>query len=229
MKTKARRKSPGPFQLALAGCLIVSSPACSTSASFVPDKTDRIPPPQAREGGDANDVFMRAPWELWRSPRGPARYHRGTFLLLPDDADAFKSSEVSVYAADGSDVRVDYVSVDFGAGSQSNERLSVFVYRAPADLEGEWKSVVERARRRWPGATAAEPFPVPPHHPPQTKQMALTAPARAGEAGSATFVQVTLFHQGEWAARYEIACPAADVAVARKKTGEFLRAIRVKD
>ena len=194
----------------------------------MPDRTDRIAQPQAREGGDANDVFMRAPWELWRAPRGHARYHRGTFLLLPDDADTFKSGEVSVYASDGSDVRIDYASVDLGSGSQSNEKLSVFVYRAPDELDGEWKSVVERTRRKWPGATATEPFPVPPRHPPQTEQMALIAPARVAEGASATFVQVTLFHQDKWAVRYEITCPAADVNVARQKTEEFLRSIRVK-
>jgi len=203
--------------------------ACSTSASFIPDRTDKIPPPQAREGGDANDVFLRAPWELWRSPSGPARYHRGAYVLLPDDAGTFKVGDISVYAADGSDVRLDYASVDLGEGSQSREKLSVFVYRAPGDLDGEWRSVVERLRRQWPGAAAAEPFPIPPRFPPQTRQIAMLAPAGADGAARSTFVQTTLFHQGEWAVRYEITCTATDVPIARKRTGEFLRSIRVKE
>jgi hypothetical protein len=149
-------------------------------------------------------------------------------MLLPDDAESFKSSEVSVYAADGSDVRADYASVDLGAGSQSHVTISVFVYRAHDDLDGEWQSVSARMRKRWPGATNAEPFPVPNHYPEQIMQMALVAPGRSGDKADATFVQATLFHQGEWAVRYEIACPAADADAVRGKTLEFLRSIRVR-
>jgi hypothetical protein len=223
------RQFRSPLLLALAGYPIVALAACASVGPFVPDKTDKIPPPQAREGARADDVFMRAPWELWRVPNGTARYHRGTFMLLPDETESFKASEVSIYAADGSDVRLDYSSVDLGRGSQSSESISVFVYRAPDDLEREWKSVTERMGRKWPGATAAEPFPVPAYHPLKTKQMAMIAPARTGDNTNATFVQATLFHQGEWAVRYEITCPAVDVGVAREKTRTFLRSIRARE
>ena len=35
--------------------------------------------------------------------------------------DVFKASDISVYASDGSDVRADYVSLDFGKSSQWRE------------------------------------------------------------------------------------------------------------
>ena len=224
------RRPGGPSLLAFAGYPLVALAACASSGPFVPDTTDKIPAPSAREGGDANDVFMRAPWELWRTPRGIARYHRETFALLPDESESsFKASEVSVYAADGSDVRVDYASVDLGAGSQSREFVSVFVYRAPEDLDGEWASVTKRLQQKWSGATAAEPFPVPDHHPAETRQMALLVPARTGDKADPTFVQTTLFHRGNWAVRYELTCPAADLRVARGKTLAFLRSLRAQE
>jgi hypothetical protein len=174
-------------------------------------------------------VFLRAPWELWRVPTGTARYHRGTGMLLPDQLESFQVSEVSVYQADGSDVRVDYYSVDLGGGSQSHESISVFVYRAPDTLAAEWKSVVERLQRRWPGAVTTEPFPVPEHHPDDTKQLALRAPARSGDPSDATFVQTVLFHVGKWAVLYDITCPAEDIGVTRERTRSFLRALRVEE
>jgi hypothetical protein len=229
MESIKTRQLRWPSRLAWVGVPVVALVACAAPGPFVPDTTGKLPPASAREGGDANDVFMRAPWELWRVPSGTARYHRGTYLLLRDEAESFKVSEVSVYAADGSDVRLDYASIDLGSGSQSRVAISVFVYRAPGDLDKEWQSVGERMRRKWAGATAAESFPVPAHHPSDTRQMALIAPARPGETTGATFAQTTLFHSGEWAARYEITCPAGDVAVVRTQVGAFLRDIRYKD
>ena len=201
--------------------------ACASSGPFVPDATEKLPAASARENGSADDVFMRAPWELWRVPHGTARYHRGTHLLLRDEAESFRVGEVSVYAADGSDVRLDYTSIDLGGGSQSRVTISVFVYRAPAALDGEWQTLTENTRRKWPGATVAEPFPVPARFPSDTRQLALVAPARAG--ASATFAQTTLFHSGEWAGRYEITCAAEDVAVVRAKATAFLREIRYRE
>ena len=44
-----------------------------------------------------------------------------------------------------------------------------------------------------------------------------------------TFVQVMLFHQGEWAVRYEITCPLTDIAVAREATRSFLGSLRARE
>jgi hypothetical protein len=223
------QKASTPILIALLGSACLTLGACTTAGPVIPDTTDRIPPPSAREGASANDVFLRKPWELWHVPGGTARYHREAFMLLPDDSKSFKSADVSVYAADGSDVRVDYDSVGLGAHAQSHESISVFVYRAPGSLESEWSSVVDRAKRRHPGARPAEPYPLARKHPPATKQMAVTAPADTGDKASDTFVQVSLFHQGEWAVRYEITCPAGDVAAARDMTLEFLSSLRARE
>jgi len=222
-------KSPGPFPVALLGpaCLVLG--ACTTAGPVIPDTTDRIPPPSAREGANANDVFLRKPWELWRVPGGIARYHREAFMLLPDESASFKAADVSVYAADGSDVRVDYASVGLGTHAQSHESVSVFVYRALGSLDVEWASIVDRMKRQRPGAKPVEPFPLAEKHPPGTKQLALLALADFGDRASDTFVQVSLFHQGDWAVRYEITCPAEDVAVARDMTRAFLGSLRARE
>jgi hypothetical protein len=83
--------------------------------------------------------------------------------------------------------------------------------------------------RKWPGSVAAQPFPVPKHHPDDTMQAAWVAPARNGDPSDARFVQMTLFQEGQWAVRYELSCPAADVGVTREKTRAFLRSIRAKE
>jgi hypothetical protein len=150
-------------------------------------------------------------------------------MLLPDQLQSFEVRDVSVYQADGSDVRIDYFSVDLGGGSQAQETIAVYVYRAPDALEAEWKDVAERMKRGWPGASPADPFPVPAHHPEDTKQMALIAGAHGADLTHATFVQTVLFHVGKWAVRYEITCPAADVDVTREKTRTFLRSLRAEE
>jgi hypothetical protein len=220
--SRPRQSWPTAWALSPALALL----ACA-SPGFIPDTTGKLAP--ASQGGDPNDVFMRAPWELWRVPHGTARYHRGTYLLLREETESFKVSDVSVYAADGSDVRVDYASVDLGSGSQSRVSISFFVYRTAGDLDVEWRKVSEGMRRKWPGATAAEPFPVPRHFPSNTYQMALVAPVQIGDRTVPTYLQTTLFRSGEWAARYEITCDATDVAVAGKKVGALLRDIRYKE
>jgi len=218
-------KAHNPFLRALLGTAFVVPCACAV----IPDTTAGIPPASAREGATADDVFMRKPWEIWRVSGRTARFHREAFMLLPNRSEFFEVGDVSVYAADGSDVRLDYAAVDLGADLQSRESISVFVYRAPGALEHEWKSVVDRMKRERPGAKAAEPFPLPEKHPPETKQFALITPDRSGDEAKATFVQVTLFHQGSWAVRYEIACPLVDVDVVRSKTRAFLRSLRALD
>jgi hypothetical protein len=174
-------------------------------------------------------VFLRKPWMLWHVSDRTARWHREAFMLLPDETESFKAAEVSVYAADGSDVRVDYVSIELGSSAQSRESISVFVYRAPGPLDSEWTSVVDRAKRKYAGAKPGQVFPLPDEHPPGTKQMALIAPVRTGDKTIDTFVQVMLFHQGEWAVRYEIACPVTDMAVARGVTRSFLGSLRARE
>jgi hypothetical protein len=172
---------------------------------------------------------MRRPWEIWRVPGGTARYHREAFVLLPDESPSFTAADVSVYAADGSDVRVDYASVGLGAHSQLHESIHVFVYRAPGALDVEWSAVVDGARRKYPGAQTADPFPLPEKHPAGTQQMAWIASSDTGDSTSDTFFQVSLFHEGDWAVRYEIACPAGDVAAARDMTRTFLGSLRARE
>jgi len=218
-----------PFLVALLGASCLFPGACASVGPVIPDTTEKIPAPSAREGADANDVFMRKPWEIWRLPGGTARYHREAFMLLPDNASSFKAADVSVYAADGGDVRIDYVSIDLGADSQSHESVSVFGYRAPGPLDSEWTAVVDRARRQHPEAKSIDAFPLPEKHPPTTKQMALVEAMRSGGKASDTFVQVSLFHQGAWAVRYEITCPLTDIAAARDMTRAFLGSLRARE
>jgi hypothetical protein len=220
--------SQGRFFFAV-GALCLAVGACANSRPIILDTTERIPPPSEREGASANDVFLRKPWEIWRVPSGNARYHREAFMLLPDETRSFKAADVSVYAADGSDVRVDYVSIELGSNLQSHASVSVFVYRAPGSLDGEWTSVVDRVKQKYAGARSGEAFPLPEKHPATTKQMAFIALADSGDKTSDTFVQVTLFHQGEWAVRYEIACPLTDVAAARDITRSFLGSLRARE
>ena len=218
-----------PLSIALLGAACLAPGACASGGSVIPDTTERIPAPEAREGANPEDVFMRKPWELWRVPSGTARFHREAFVLLPNDTGSFKAAEVSVYAADGSDVRIDYVSIDLGESSQSHETISVFVYRAPGPLDSEWSALVARVRRQHAGARPADVFPLPAKHPPETRQMALAAPNPSADKTGDTFVQVSLFHQGGWAVRYEIACPLADIAIAKDRTRAFLGEIRARE
>jgi hypothetical protein len=217
----------GWFFFAL-GALCLAAGACANAGPFIPDSTERIPSPSAREGASANDVFLRRPWMIWHVSNRTARWHREAFMLLPDETESFKAADVSVYAADGSDVRVDYVSIELGASAQLRESISVFVYRAPGPLDSEWTSVVDRAKRKYAGAKPGEVFPLPEEHPPGTKQMALIAPVQSGGKTIDTFMQVMLFHQGEWAVRYEITCPVTDIAVARGITHSFLGSLRAR-
>jgi hypothetical protein len=225
---QSTQAGPGSFLFAL-GALCLAAGACADAGPFIPDTTERIPPHSAREGASANDVFQRKPWMIWHISDRTARWHREAFMLLPDEAQSFKVADVSVYAADGSDVRFDYVSIELGLSAQAREAISVFVYRAPGPLDGEWTSVVDRTKRKYAGAKPGEVFPLPEEHPPGTKQIALIAPVQSGGKTIDTFVQVMLFHQGEWAVRYEITCPATDIAVARESTRSFLSSLRARD
>jgi hypothetical protein len=216
----------GSFFFAL-GALCLA--ACADAGPFIPDTTERIPPSSAREGASANDVFQRKPWMIWHVANRIARWHREAFMLLPDETQSFKAADVSVYAADGSDVRVDYVSIELGSSAQARESISVFVYRAPGSLDSEWTSVVDRAKRKYAEAKPGQVFPLPEEHPPGTKQMALIVPVQTADRTVDTLVQVMLFHQGEWAVRYEIACPLTDMVVAREVTRSFLASLRARE
>jgi hypothetical protein len=216
-------RPPRQAPRALPAALLVSLVGCMSGGSVIPDTRGKIAPVGTDENADPNDVFLRAPWELWQTPRGPARYHRGTFMLLPNQVESFKVGDVSVYARDGSDVRLDYQSIDFGSGSQSIESISIFIYRAAGEIEQEWASVVDRLQRQHPGAETAEPFPIPVHYPPNTKQAAFLV-KRADR-----FYQVSLFRNAGWTVRYEITCPAEDVALARTRSLELLREVRYRE
>jgi hypothetical protein len=206
--------------LATLPCLLA---ACALGGPVIPDNTQPIATLDSDDKADPNDIFVRDPWELWKMPNGNARYHRGTFMLLPDKVESFKASDISVFAKDGSDVRLDYQSVDFGSGSQSVEAISVFVYRATGDIEGEWASVVDRWRGKHAGAEPAQPFPIPLHYPANTKQAALMV--RRDDR----FFQVSLFRSAGWTVRYQIECPAQDVEIASQRSLAFLRAIRYRE
>ena len=196
--------------------------ACATAApEAIPDATRRIAGPGATEPDNPEDVFLRKPWEIWRSPKQKFRYHKEAGMLLPDEEGPFKLNDVSIYAPDGSDVRVDYESVNLDSESQAQESITVFVARARTTLEQEWQAVRDRQQRQFPGAQPADPFPIPDRYPTEIRQTAYIS-----AADPATFHQTTLFHQGAWSIRYEIECPAPDVPIARKKTPSFLISLR---
>jgi hypothetical protein len=195
---------------------------CVLGGPVVPDNTAKIEPVGSGDEANPEDVFLRDPWELWRTPHGGARYHRGTFMLLPDEVESFKVGDISVYAKDGSDVRLDYHSI--GSGAQSVESISIFVYRATGGVEQEWASVVDRLRREHPGAESAEPFPIPVHYPANTKQAAFVVKR------DDRFAQVSLFRHAGWTVRYQIECQVEDVTgAARAKTLAFLSAVRYRE
>lgn len=203
--------------------LVVACAACANVGPVVPDhsaKTTRI---DRNDDANPDHVFLRAPWEQWRTPNGNARYHRGTYMLLPNQVESFTVGDISVYAKDGSDVRLDYHSVDFGAGSQSLGTISVFISRATGDTQEEWSTVIGRLRDRHPGTEPTEPFPIPVHYPADTRQAAFLLKQQG------RFVQVSLFRRDGWTVRYEITCPAEDIAVARKTSLAFLTAIRYRE
>ena len=211
---------PMPF-LPAALALVTS---CATAKPFVADNTYDEPPPSAPLGANADDVFMRKPWEMWNVPSGKARFHRDAKILLPDSAESFKVGEVSVYAADGSDVQLDYSADGLGEHAQSRVSVRVSVYRAPADLETEWQAM-ERKRREKQGAASAEPWPLPDYYPRDTRQMAWTVPVGDSIPGPA-FEQILLFHSGGWSVRFKITCPTEDRNAVEKQTLAFLRWLR---
>src|SRR5512147_660212 len=85
MRSIASRKIPNALRqrcrppVIFWGCFLAIA-GCSTAGPFVPDTREKAT--RTREVISADDVFKRAPWELWRVPTGSARYHRGTGMLL---------------------------------------------------------------------------------------------------------------------------------------------------
>lgn len=197
--------------------------ACANVGPVVPDHSAQTTRIDGNDDPNPDHVFLRDPWEQWRTPDGNARYHRGTYMLLPNRVESFTVGDISVYAKDGSDVRLDYHSVDFGSGSQSLGTISVFISRAAGETEQEWSTVLAGLRKRHPGAVTTEPFPIPVHYPANTRQAAFLT------AQQGRFVQVSLFRHAGWTVRYEISCPAEDIAVARKTSLAFLAAIRYRE
>ena len=205
---------------AMAPCLCVG---CVLAGPVIPDNTTKVAPLGSDDTANPNDVFLRAPWELWKTPNGPARYHRGTYMLLPDEVESFRVSDVSIYAKDGSDVRLDYQGIGLGSESQVPESISVLIHRAAGDIEQEWASAVDRLRRQHPGGEVAPPFPIPVHYPANTRQAAFVA--RRDDR----FFQVSLFRNAGWTVSYIIECQAEDVAAAQKSSLAFLREIRYRE
>jgi hypothetical protein len=68
--------------MAMLTAVCVTLPACASPGPFIPDNRDRIQPPSAREGADADDVFMHKPWAIWRVHGGTGRFHREAMELL---------------------------------------------------------------------------------------------------------------------------------------------------
>lgn len=217
--TRFNRESQALVRRVGAAALASFVAACMSGHQVVSDRKARV----AWAGDDdanANDIFLRDPWEMWQTPHGKARYHRGTFMLLPDEIGPFKVGDISIYAKDGSDVRLDYQSIGFSNDSQSSETVSIFVSRSVGTVEEEWAGVVDRLRREHPGGEEADAFPVPMHYPASTKQAAFIVKR------SDHFFQVSLFRNAGWTVRYQIECQREDIPFARSKTLSFLRDVR---
>jgi hypothetical protein len=213
----------GPDRERILVPLLLLVAACANGGPVIPDHSAKTTRVSTNDDANPDDVFLRAPWEQWRTPNGPARYHRGTYMLLPNAVESFKVGDISIYAKDGSDVRLDYHSVDFGSGSQSLGTIRVSVSPATGEGAQEWASAADDLRRRHPGAETTEPFPIPVHYPADTRQVAFLLKR------DDRFVQLSLFRHAGWTVRYEISCPAEDIAVARKTSLAFLTAIRYRE
>lgn len=210
------------------GIVVLLLGACAISGPVVPDPPGHASQPVVREAGSAEDVFMHRPWEIWRVSTGKARYHREAHIMIPDSFDVFQTNDISVYAADGSDVRADYVSVDFGKGSQSRETISVSVYRSKGNPDAEWESVKAKTSAKYRGATPAQPTTLPSSYPRDTNLFAIDVPSAADETGK-DFVQVLLFHEGPWIVRIDLICGVSDLRTIQRKTRMFLDNLRAKE
>jgi hypothetical protein len=208
---------PGP---AIAAAITLSLlGGCVTAGPYVPDTSAKAAP--ERDNGKPEDVFMRKPWEIWRGSHGIGRFHQEASVVFTDLVESFKISDIAIRAADGSDVRIEYVAIDLGEGSQSREIIRAFVYRPGMTLDQDLDAAARNAARQMPGARETTPLPLPSNYPESTRELAWTSADQSG------FFQVILLHQNGWAVRLEITCPTEDVPVARRYTPGFLRAIRV--
>ena len=60
MRESNTRKTPSPLSIALLGVLCLVPGACASAGPVIPDTTERVLPPEAREG--ATDLFATLPW-----------------------------------------------------------------------------------------------------------------------------------------------------------------------
>jgi hypothetical protein len=197
---------------------------CAPMPPVVADTFYVKPPPQPPAGGAAVGMFQRLPWELELGPDGAVRYHHEAHLRLPDLVDSFRLTEILVYASDGSNVQLEYVSPSLGKPAEYRVVIQLAVYRAPAALATEWKSFEQRWHENPPG-TLTEPLLLPADWPVDTKQMAWTIPVGDGREAPG-FEERVLFQNGGWSVRCEITCAVEARAVAAKRIVAFLRSIR---
>ncbi len=198
--------------------------ACASSGSFIADNLYEEPPSRAAVAGRAAEVFERWPWEQRITPSGLVRYHQEAQVRLPDSAESFHLREIAVYTTDGRDVELEYQSFLPGDLPDARALIRVAVYQAPVDLETEWTSYARRWHERQAG-TLTEPLPLPGDYPAETKQSAWLLPVGDGYDAPA-FEQRVLFHNGPWAVRYQIACPAQARDAAAPRIVAFLRWMR---
>ncbi len=202
------------------GLLSLVAAGCVATHPIVADNTYEEAPPRNPIGAEAAEVFTRTPWQERSTPAGKARYQREAHLLLPDASGSFKLGEVAVYAADGSDVQMEYVSDPAGAPKESRVVVRVSVYRATHDLEGEWRSFLRWWHERQSG-TLTDPLPLPAHFPSDTKRMAWTLPVADG-FGEPAFEERVLLRRDGWFVRYKIACAANARAALTEQILAFL-------
>lgn len=220
--TGVRQRSRFAVLLVLSAVIFVV--ACATKSSFVADNLYDEPPAPAPLGAKASEVFTRAPWEMVDTAGGRARYHRGARVRLPDSAESFVLAETSVYAVDGSDVQLMYVSAPAGETVESQAVVRVSVYRTRLDLDAEWTRLARRWHQKQSG-TLAEPLPLPDDYPPESKRMAWVLPVGDGYEAAA-FEEIVLYHVGTWSVRYQINCAAKAKDKVAGRILAFLRWIR---
>jgi hypothetical protein len=194
---------------------------CAASPRHVADNLYDEPALRVPIGAEAEQVFTRAPWELRNNDDGRSRYLREAQLTLPDSAESFALDETFVYAADGSDVQLVYVSWPPGAREQSRIVVRVSVQRAKTELETEW-SAFDRRWHQMQAGTLAGPLPVPAQYPSDTKRKAWVLPVGDGY-GAPAFEQIVLFHSGGWSVRFKLACAAKTIDAAAPRILPFLR------
>jgi hypothetical protein len=200
--------------------LLAGLAACAGPRHFVADNLYEEPAPRAPVGIAVDQVFSRAPWQLRHAAQHRERFLPEARLMLPDIAESFTLGELFVYAEDGSDIQLVYVSWPVGTPEENRVVIRLSVYRAPTDLEREW-STFDRRWHEMQTGTLVDPLPVPADYPSDTKRKAWTLPVGDGY-GAPAFEQMILFHSGGWSVRCQIAAAAEARAAATARILAFL-------